>query len=134
MKTPFCIRLTCGLLLLLGSLAGRAQGLPPAALPGYWNLEINRTTRDCTIVRFYDGQDRLVYEDHLPGLCLDLSQGPARQRRRTAARLSLALQAVLRDPARARQTVAGLAQQFDQRGRAPQRYAGQGVSSIYNAH
>ena len=52
MKTPFCLRSACGLLLLLGSLAGHAQGPPPAALPGYWNLEINRTTRDYTIVRF----------------------------------------------------------------------------------
>ncbi|WP_210521825.1 hypothetical protein [Hymenobacter terricola] len=123
MKTYFCIRLACGLLLLLGSLAGHAQGPSPAALPGYWNLEINRSTRDYTIVRFYDGQDRLVCEDRLPGLCLDLSRCPARRRQRTAARLSLALQAVLRDPARASQTVAGLAQQFDPRGRAPQRYA-----------
>jgi len=110
-------------LLLFGSLASHAQGLPPAALPGYWNLEINRTTRDYTIVRFYDGQDRLVYETRLDGLCLDLSQGPAPRRRRTAASLSLALQAVLLDPANASQTVAGLAQQFDQHGRALQRYA-----------
>ena len=134
MKTPFCLRLACGLLLVLGSLAGHAQGLPPAALPGYWNLETNRTTRDYTIVRFYDGQNQLVYEDRLNGLCLDLARGPVRRRQFTAGCLTLALQAVLRDPAHAPQAVAGLAQQFDPRGRAPRRLAGREASSLYAAH
>ena len=101
MKTPLCIRLACGLVFLLGSLASHAQQLAPPTQPGYWNLEINRTTRDYTIVRFYDGQDQLVFETRLDGLCLDLAQGSAQRRQRTAASLSLALQTVLLDPANA---------------------------------
>ena len=119
MKTPFCLRLACGLLLLFGSLAGHAQGLSPAALPGYWNLEINRTTRDYTIVRFYDGQDRLVHEERLAGLCLDLAR-PGRRSRRTAHQLNQALAHVLRDPAAA-PTV--LAQQLGQDRRLQHLYA-----------
>ena len=110
MKTSFCIRLACGLLLVLGSLSGHAQDPPPATLPGYWNLETNRTTRDYTIVRFYDGQDQLVCETRLPGRGLDLARGPARRRQFMAGCLTLALQAVLHDPARAPQAAAGLAQ------------------------
>ena len=119
MKTPICLRLACGLLLLLGSLAGHAQGPTSTALPGYWNLEINRTTRDYTIVRFYDGQDRLVHEERLAGLCLDLAR-PGRCSRRTAHQLNQALAHVLRGPAAAPTM---LAQQFGQDRRLQHLYA-----------
>ncbi|AMJ65667.1 hypothetical protein [Hymenobacter sp. PAMC 26628] len=99
MKTYAC-RLALGLLLLLGALAGPARAQAPAARPGYWNVETNLTTRDYTVVRFYDGHDRLVYEERLAGLCLDLAR-PGRRRRRTARQLNHVLAGVLRDPAAA---------------------------------
>ncbi len=119
MKTPICLRLACGLVFLLGSLASHAQQLAPATQPGYWNLEINRTTRDYTIVRFYDGQDRLVHEERLAGLCLDLAR-PGHGSRRTAHQLNQALARVLRDPAAAPTM---LAQQFGQNRRLQHLYA-----------
>jgi hypothetical protein len=61
-----------------------------SSLPGYWNLETNSKTRDYTIVRFYNNQDQLVYEERLNNLCLDLSKG-----RRTTRQLTRALQHVL---------------------------------------
>ena len=121
MKTPSCLRLACGLLLLLGSLASHAQQLSHPTQPGYWNLEINRTTRDYTIVRFYDGQDRLVHEERLAGLCLDLAR-PGRRSRRTADQLNQALARVLRDPAAAL-APAMLAQQLGQNRRLQHLYA-----------
>lgn len=63
-------------------------------LPSYWNLETNNLTRDYTIVRFYNNQDQLVYEERLDDLCLDLSK-----RRRASRQLAGALQQVLRERA-----------------------------------
>jgi hypothetical protein len=96
MKTPALLRLALLLLLLVSS---RAQAQTTPALPGYWNLETNLTTRNYTLVRFYNGQDQLVYEERLPTLCLDLSKGSVRCRRRAASRLNVALQQALRNPA-----------------------------------
>ncbi|MET4075490.1 hypothetical protein [Hymenobacter sp. UYCo722] len=121
MKTTLFLRLAGGLLLLFGSLAGHAQGPPPAALPGYWNLEINRTTRDYTIVRFYGGQDRLVHEERLASLCLDLAR-PGRRSRRTTHQLNQALARVLHGPAAALAPTV-LAQQLGQDRRLQHLYA-----------
>jgi len=50
-------------------------------------------------VRFYNGQDQLVYEERLPNLCLDLSKGSRNCRRCTINHLNAVLQQVLHDPA-----------------------------------
>ena len=111
MKTCSC-RPAYGLLLLLGVLAGPARAQAPAARPGYWNVETNLTARDYTLVRFYDGQDRLVYQERLAGRCLDLARPATRRCRRTARRLNQALAAVLRDPAAAARAPGLLARQL----------------------
>jgi hypothetical protein len=109
MKTSLIFRL--GLFLLFSSLA-HAQS-QPVAQPGYWNVETNHATRDYTIVRFYNGQDQLVYEERLSGLNLDLRKGN-RCCRRTSQQLNLVLATVLRDPATARRDAGLLAQAFGQ--------------------
>lgn len=60
-------------------------------------------------MRFYNGQDQLVYEERLPNLRLDLSKGP-RNCRRATDHLNAALQQALRDPAGPGTTL--VAQQF----------------------
>ncbi|HEX8429151.1 hypothetical protein [Hymenobacter sp.] len=98
MKSSLLFRLLTFSLFLLISSPTWAQ-TPPAAptLPGYWNLETNLTTRNYTIVRFYNHQDQLVYEEQLDNLCLDLGKGNGRCRR-TTRQLNTALQRVLRNP------------------------------------
>lgn len=121
MKTSLLIRLACGLL-LLASTPGLAQ--PHAPQPpelGYWNIETNLTTRDYTIVRFYNGHDQLVYEERLPGLCLDLRKGNGLCRR-TTRQLTAALRQVLRDAA-SRESATLLTQQFSQSRRFQRAYA-----------
>ncbi|WP_277235522.1 hypothetical protein [Hymenobacter sp. YC55] len=63
-----------------------------SSLPGYWNIETNSKTRDYTIVRFYNNQDQLVYEERLNDVYLDLRKG-----RRASRELTSALQHVLRE-------------------------------------
>ncbi|MFD1470393.1 hypothetical protein ACFQ48_19350 [Hymenobacter caeli] len=103
-----------GLLFLLGLLAGPARAQAPAARPGpgYWNVETNLATHDYTLVRFYDGHDRLVYQERLAGLCLDLARPAAHRCRRTARQLNRALARVLRDPAAAARAPGLLARQL----------------------
>ena len=123
MKTFVIIRLSLGL--LFGSLASlaHAQAAPPASpQPAYWNVETNLTTRDYTIVRFYNGQDQLVYEERLDGLNLDLRKGN-RCCRRTSQQLNVALATVLRNPAAARLDASLLAQAFGQDRRVQRAYA-----------
>ena len=72
-------------------------------------------------MRFYDGQDRLVHEERLAGLCLDLAR-PGRSSRRTAHQLNQALARVLRDPA-APLAPTMLAQQLSQNRRLQHLYA-----------
>ena len=105
MKTSliFCLSLV---LLFFVSTAAPAQDRPAAPTAGYWNVETNRTTRDYTIVRFYDGQDQLVYEERLAAY-FDLAR-PGHRTRRARRQLTAALQRVLRNPTTAAQT-AGLA-------------------------
>ncbi|TGE03744.1 hypothetical protein [Hymenobacter fodinae] len=64
---------------------------------GYWNLETNLTTRDYTLVRFYNEKDELLHEERLDNLCLDISKGTPLCRR-TARLLNTALVQVLRAP------------------------------------
>jgi len=122
MKTPTFLRLSI-LLVFLGfaSLAQAQTPAGPLALPGYWNTETNLTTRAYTIVRFYDGQDRLVYEELLPNFCLDLSRRPGLCRR-TKSQLDQTLQLVLRDPTLAQKPTL-LATQFGQDRRVQRVYA-----------
>jgi len=121
MKTSVFFRL--GLVLLLCSLASRvhAQAAPATPQPAHWNLETNRATRDHTTVRFYNGQDQLVYQETLPDLCLDLSRHSGRRRRRASQQLTVALQQVLHDPATGTGTL--LAAQLGQNHRVPRSYA-----------
>lgn len=122
MKISLLIRLTLGLLLVAVSTRSPAQthALQAPEL-GYWNIETNLTTRDYTIVRFYDGQDQLVYEERLPGICLDLRKGNGLCRR-TARQLTATLRQVLRESAGARLPTL-LAQQFSQSRRLQRAYA-----------
>ena len=119
MKATAILRLS--LVLVFCSLATLAQAQTQAAAqPGYWNLETNLTTRDYTTVRFYNGQDQLVYQETIPNLCLDLSRRSGRSRR-TSQQLTVALQQVLRDPAAGTGTL--LAAQLGQGRKAPHTYA-----------
>lgn len=115
--------LLCGLLLaglLTHSAPASAQAPTPFAA-GYWTLETNRTARYYTVARFYSPQHTLLYEEQLPGLCLDLSRAN-RHSRRTARRLDATLQQVMHDPA-ARQTGQLLAQNLRQDRRVLRVYA-----------
>jgi hypothetical protein len=107
-------------LLSFPGFAPLAQAQTPA-LSGYWNTETNLTTRDYTIVRFYNGQDQLVYEELLPNFCLDLSRRP-RICRRTKSQLDQTLQLVLSDPTLAQKPTL-LATQFGQDRRVQRVYA-----------
>lgn len=125
MKTyRFFLRLACWALFFMVAHRSQAQAAPSTDLPGYWNTEISLTTRDYTIVRFYDGQDQLVYEERLPRLCLNLSKGSRRCRQRTSRQLTQALQLALHDPAHAAQATAWLTQQLGQDHREARLYAG----------
>lgn len=116
------------LLFLLGAPTGglhaqsSAQVARPALLKGYWNLETNLTTRDYTMVRFYNDQDQLVYEERLDNLDLNLARGNGRCRR-TARQLDQALQLALRDPEGAGLATAGtmLALHLQNQGRRARR-------------
>ncbi|MDO7887657.1 hypothetical protein [Hymenobacter cheonanensis] len=124
MKTSCCfLRLAFWVLFLVAAQASHAQAPAPAALPGYWNLETNLTTRAYTIVRFYDGHDQLVYEERLPRLCLDLGKGSRRCRQRTSQQLTQALQLALHDPAHAARATAWLTQQLGHDPRETRLYA-----------
>jgi hypothetical protein len=122
MKNFTSLRLS--LLLAFLGFAPLAWAQAPAAtsaVPGYWNTETNLTTRAYTIVRFYNGQDQLVYEEFLSNFCLDLSRRPGLCRR-TKSQLDETLQRVLRDPALARKPTL-LATQFGQDRRVQRVYA-----------
>ncbi|QDA61292.1 hypothetical protein [Hymenobacter jejuensis] len=110
MKAFTLVRL--GLALFLSSLAPLATAQKAAPAPqGYWTVETNLTTRDYTLVRFYNAQDQLVYTERLDHFNLDLARKcPAS--RRASRRLTLVLQQVLRNPA-ASQVPTLVAQQFD---------------------
>ena len=107
MKTSLPLRL----LLLAGLLTCASGATAQSALPlaaGYWNVETNLTTRDYTIVRFYNAQDQLVYQERLDHLCLNLVKGKGLCRR-TGAQLNQVLARVLADPQAARQSTSLLA-------------------------
>jgi hypothetical protein len=108
------------LLLLFLSITAQAQ-TRPAAQPGYWNVETNLTTRDYSVVRFYNAQDQLVYEERLPNLCLDLSHRTGS--RRVRRQLNGDLQLVLRNPTIIAQTSDLLARQFGQSRQVQRTYA-----------
>jgi hypothetical protein len=115
MKSFLIFRLSLVLFVFASTVARAQMTAAPAAPAGYWNTETNLTTHDHTTVRFYNAQDQLVYEEILP-TCLNLTRRAPRKR--TTARLNLALARVLADPAAAQGT-ALLAQQFGQGTRVP---------------
>lgn len=123
MKTFSACRPLLTSLLVLATLTATAGPRPSKAVPtnGYWNLETNLTTRNHTIVRFYNNLNQLVYEERLDNLCLDLSKGNGLCRR-TAKQLNVALQDVLRAPGSTPQTNL-LATQFGQSRRVQRVYA-----------
>ena len=120
MKTSIFPRLLLAVSLLAFAAHASAQTSAPA-VAGYWNLETNLTTRDYSIVRFYNSQDQLVYEERLEGLCVDLSRGTGLCRR-TKRQLNVALQHVLQDPATPRATTL-IAGQIGRHPRAQRTYA-----------
>lgn len=120
MKTIFFSRLLLALCLLFVSAGAQAQA-PAKALPGYWNIETNLSTRDYSIVRFYNGQDELVYEERLQNFCLDMRRNCPGSRR-ISRQLSVALQQVLSQPNAARNNDL-LTQQLDQNRRIKRLYA-----------
>jgi len=129
MKNSLLSRLSFLLILLALSIAhAHAQLAPaagvPAAQPGYWNVETNLTTRDYTIVRFFDGQDQLVSEERLDNVSLDLTRR-THACRRAKRQLNQALLQVLRAPAAAAQTTAALAQELGRPQPPKQGYAAQ---------
>lgn len=60
MKTNLLAWLLLAGFLTCASAAAAQAPAPPAASGGYWNLETNLTTRDYTLVRFYNAHDQLV--------------------------------------------------------------------------
>ena len=117
MKTHAFFRpiLVLGFVLLATALHAQA---PAMASTGYWNAETNLTARNYSIVRFYNAQDQLVYEERLDNFCLDMRKN--RQRRRISTELNLVLQQVLQQPAT---EPALLAHQFGQNRRIRRAYA-----------
>ncbi|MDF7814761.1 hypothetical protein [Hymenobacter sp. YC55] len=121
MKTTLLFRLAISLLCLVASTSSIAQTRPIPDVHGYWNAETNLTTRNYTLVRFYNEQDQLVYEERLDNLCLDLAKGNGRCRR-TSRKLATTLQRVLRDPSVCASGTL-LAQQFSSKKRLQRAYA-----------
>ncbi|GAA4495139.1 hypothetical protein GCM10023172_06350 [Hymenobacter ginsengisoli] len=111
MKTNLLARLVLAGAISCAAKAAAQQPLPAAASGGYWNLETNLTTRNYTLVRFYNAQDQLVYEERLDNLCLDLSNSRPICRR-LKQQLDLALQQVLAHPGPATPPPTMLAQQL----------------------
>lgn len=124
MKTSLLSLLSLVLFFLLLAAPTQAQTRRAAqpALAGYWNLETNLATRNYTIVRFYNDQQELLYEERLTGLCLDLSRGNGLCQR-TARQLNGVLAQVLSNPSTAAQTMGALAQQLGQNRRVQRVYA-----------
>ncbi len=87
MKSSLLSRLSlvCLLLMLSATMAMAQVSVyseaPVVAKSGYWNLVTDKSTRDYTLVRFYNDQNELLYEERLNGICLDSWQSPAAHRR-----------------------------------------------------
>ena len=101
MKTSPLFRssLVC-LLLLLSATMAMAQKVvyteaPVIAKSGYWNLVTDQSSRDYTMVQFYNDQHELLYEERLEGLCLAPCKSRAAHRR-VARLLGATLQQVQR--------------------------------------
>ncbi|UOQ99781.1 hypothetical protein MUN81_09840 [Hymenobacter sp. 5317J-9] len=121
MKNYVFPRFIALLLLLAGAATAQAQSAT-VSTAGYWNLETNLTTHDYTLVRFYNAQDQLVYQERIDGLCLNLNSARPLCRK-TAAKLNLALQQVLDDPGLGNVNTALVAQQLSADRRVQRVYA-----------
>jgi len=75
MKTPINSKtlLLAGAAALLLTLNANAQARRPD-LPqaGFWVVETNPKAKTGSVVKFYDDDKRLIYEEHLDGKCLDV--------------------------------------------------------------
>jgi hypothetical protein len=50
-------------------------GMPPYATEtGYWVVESNTITKDFTIIKFYDSQHQLMYEEKMEGVYLNIKK------------------------------------------------------------
>jgi hypothetical protein len=87
MKTSLLSRLSlsCVLLALPVSMAMAQTKVyseaPIIAKTGYWTLQTDSQARDHTLVRFYNDQHELLYEEQLKGVCLDPCKSLAAHRR-----------------------------------------------------
>ncbi|MDB5264016.1 MAG: hypothetical protein JWQ14_3299 [Adhaeribacter sp.] len=81
------------LLVLLLGCSTLSGSFAQTMLPGqnYWVVETNLKQRDYTLVRFYNQNNELLYEERLTGKYLDIS------RPRYVKRLNLALRQVTRN-------------------------------------
>ncbi|MEJ8800458.1 hypothetical protein [Pontibacter sp. H249] len=84
-KTSACLALTLG-----SYFTANSQSMEAAKEP-YWVTETNAKLKNYTIVRFYNTQHQLVYEERLDGVHLDAT------RKRTKRMLSKALQGVMQN-------------------------------------
>ncbi|GAB2781422.1 hypothetical protein HNQ93_001217 [Hymenobacter luteus] len=101
MKTSLLSRLSLlGLTLALSSTLAQAQTTfyseaPIIAKSGYWTLETNPRQQDYTIIRFYNDDHSVLYEERLNGICLNPLKNQATHRR-MARMLGTALDQVQR--------------------------------------
>jgi hypothetical protein len=54
----------------------QAKAATPYTTPdtGYWVVESNTASKDFTVIRFYDSQHRLMYEEKLEGVYLNIKK------------------------------------------------------------
>ncbi len=72
----FALKTTLSALLLAYALLPAAAQTTPS---GYWVVETNERTRDQSVVKFYDLNDQLLYEERLEGVHLDVARGKNRR-------------------------------------------------------
>ncbi|RYC67873.1 MULTISPECIES: hypothetical protein [Spirosoma] len=68
--TGYAQTLTAGSYTEKNRLAGYAAPAEPSGI--FWMTETNRKPSPYTIVRFYDETNQLIYEEKLPGRCLNI--------------------------------------------------------------
>jgi hypothetical protein len=101
MKTSLISRLSAAcVLVVLSATMALAQTTvyseaPVVAKSGYWSLETDQSTPTYTLVRFYNDEHELLYEERLEGVCLDPCKSIT-SHRRIARMLGTTLQQVQR--------------------------------------
>lgn len=77
MKKGIVKTVLCTALLLGFVMSTKAQSLPSDE--GNWVVETNLNQKNYSIVRFYDQQGNLLYEEKLQGVYLDISRPKTRR-------------------------------------------------------